>query len=182
MMSTAPTRLGTTMRSAARRRPGREPSSTRRNSSRRAVRVTGAAGPARLRAPRALRAAAADRHDRRRPHAERVLGIPILEEDSHGDAVGEPDPVERLAHGGEAADGSAVLLVYGPSDPLDDTPEAAVRIAHQIDVGGHARADRGEEGLAEIRHHVPRPVVDEGEDLLPLARVLADGDVQIGDV
>src|SRR5262245_4334144 len=120
MMNTAPTRLGTTMRRAARSRPGREPSSTRRNSPRRAVRVKVAAGPPRLRARRALRAPAADRHHRRRPHAEWVLGIAILEEDSHRDAVGEPHPVERLAHDGEAADGGAVFLVDGPSDPLND--------------------------------------------------------------
>ena len=75
---------------------------------------------------------------------------------------------------GRTPDRRALVGMVRPADALDDPAEALARIAHQVHLGRHAGLDGGHVSLAEVRHHVPGAIVDEGEDLLSLPRVLAD--------
>src|SRR4029450_10289601 len=65
-----------------------------------------------------------DRHHRGRAHAKGTLGGAVLEKDAHREALGEPHPVERRLHRGQAIDRGAVLLIERPAYPLHLAPEA----------------------------------------------------------
>src|SRR5579863_6873360 len=69
-----------------------------------------------------------------------------------------------------------------PSDALYAPAKSLIRVTQQIDNRGHPVANISQKVLAEVGEHVPRAIVDEAEDLAALVRVLADRDVEIGDI
>src|SRR6266849_6137713 len=123
-----------------------------------------------------------NRHHRGRAHAEGPVRIAVLEKDSDRKALREPHPVERWLDGGETVNASAVLLIQRPPDALHAAAKAMAGIGEEKHVDGHSRLDVRQEVLAEVRHHVPRAVVDETEHLPPLVGVLPNGNVEIGNI
>src|SRR5271170_6600090 len=123
-----------------------------------------------------------NRYHRGLAHAKRMLGVAVLQRDSHRKALRETDPVQRRRNPRQTFHGGAIVLKERPANSLHDAAKAVVAIADQEDLRGHPRFDPGQEVLAEIRHHVPGPVIHQADHLLALVGILAHRDIEVGDI
>src|SRR5262245_39017262 len=104
-----------------------------------------------------------DGHDCRGPNAEGV--IRVVETDTHGNPLGEADPVElpidlRQPHGARAAVGD-----HGPAQPDHGPVEVLIRLRLEVNISGGSLADMPEVRLAKVRDNVPGGGIHQREDV-----------------
>ena len=122
-------------------------------------------------------------HDRDRGLTDaEELRIGIVDAHANGETRREVHPVERTFDVGQAVGELRVLGQDSVADAFDMAVEAAVGMAHEIDVDVRADGDVFELGLAVVGDDIPGARVDEGEQGRARMSVGSDGDVHAGDV
>ena len=84
------------------------------------------------------------------------------------------DPVDTLLDDRQALDDAAAVGQNAGADRVDHALEGAAVVGHDGDSGRNAGPHVLQVGFAEVRHHVPVVVIQQGKDRLKGGGVLAD--------